>query len=197
MKDQGSNKFFHETKATSPLLTGLPPFIPSYPRVLILGSMPSEASLKQGFYYAHPQNRFFKLLSLFLSKELCDLNSRQMALEYCHIALFDVIKSCRREGSLDSAIHDAIPNDLHSFLQEHSSISCIATNGGLAKKLFLREWKRIIQNLQEHLDLEQERQRILKIKIVNLPSTSPANARFTIQKLKEYYFEIFAYALST
>ncbi len=157
-------------------ITGFPPFLPEKAKVLILGSMPSEASLRQGFYYAHPRNRFFLLLQDFLKEELDDVNSRKKALNKSKIALFDVIGSCRRQGSLDSAIRDAIPNDIAGFLIKHPSITMVVTNGSLAKKLLLKQTlpQTVIQKY--------------------LPSTSPANALWTFAKLKKVYFEVFSYA---
>ncbi len=161
----------------SPLLQGLPPFIPASPRVLILGSMPSVQSLAQDFYYAHPQNRFFKLLSLFTGKELCDVKARKEALGSCNLALFDVIRSCRRCGSADANIHDVEINDINSILEQNVSIELVVTNGTLAKKLFLKHFNE------------------LNVKTLHLPSTSPANARFSLESLKGYYFEVFEFAV--
>ncbi len=157
-------------------ITGFPPFIPEKPRVLILGSMPSEASLKQGFYYAHQRNRFFLLLQDFLKEELSNVDLRKKALCKSHIALFDVIGACTRQGSLDSAIRDAIPNDIAGLLTKYPSITMVATNGNLAKKLLLK------QNLPETVTQRY------------LPSTSPANALWTFDKLREVYFKVFLYA---
>lgn len=164
------------------MLEGLTAFVPPNARVLILGSMPSVASLKASFYYAHPQNRFFKLLGAFLNQELLTIEDRKKALAFTHIALFDVIKSCNREGSLDSAIHDIEPNDITTFLKSYSDIKMIVTNGALSKKLFLRFNQSLITDSY--------------LRILHNPSTSPANAAYSLDRLKEFYFPVFEYALS-
>lgn len=162
----------------SPLLRGLEPFVPATSRILILGSMPSAASLEAGFYYAHPQNRFFRVIGAYAGRDLPDLISRQDALEHLGIALFDVIASCRRQGSLDSAIRDVTLNDISAFITEHPALTAIVTNGGLARHLFERHF------LKTGLIPA-------KISVYALPSTSPANARFSLEALKCAYFEVF------
>ena len=159
------------------ILQGLPPFIPEDPRILILGSMPSEASLEAGFYYAHPQNRFFKIVGVLFGMDVATIPGRKAALASLHIALFDVIGQCRRSGSLDSAIKDAVPNDIPRLLSEHPSIQVVATNGALSRKLLSR------QALPSG------------VKLFNLPSTSPANASWSLQRLIPLYKEAFDAAL--
>lgn len=111
MKLQGS-----DLEGGGRLIHGLPPFIPHFCKILILGSMPSEASLKAGFYYAHPQNRFFRIIGDYLGRPLSDLLSRQQALNELGIGLFDVIASCYRQGSLDKSIVDPTVNNLTDIL---------------------------------------------------------------------------------
>ena len=129
------------------------PFIPSNAQVLILGSMPSVKSLEQGFYYAHPQNRFFKIIAVLHTKWRADLG----------IALYDVVASCEREGSLDSKIKHYDYADIWGLLQQHPSIKTVITNGGFAKTHFTKS------TLKPH-------QAELKFDFVALPSTSPAHA---------------------
>ncbi|MGN0909478.1 MAG: DNA-deoxyinosine glycosylase [Succinivibrio sp.] len=155
------------------LLRGLPPFVPPEPWILILGSMPSEASLEAGFYYAHPRNRFFKIVSMLSSMPAETIAERKAALCALHAALFDAIGQCRRSGSLDSAIRDEVPNDIPRFLREHPGIRVVATNGALSKKLVSR------QALPG------------SVRVFNLPSTSPANAAWSLERLKERYKEAF------
>ena len=162
------------------MLQGLSAFVPADSRVLILGSMPSVASLKASFYYAHPQNRFFKLLGAFLNQDLESTDERKVALTEAHIALFDVIRSCSREGSLDSAITDVVPNDIAAFIRQYPSLKMIVTNGALSKKLF---W-RFNPGLADDCSL----------KIIHNPSTSPANASYSLDRLKAFYFPVFEYA---
>ncbi len=161
----------NELSPCGELLRGLAPFVPEDPLILILGSMPSAASIKAGFYYAHPQNRFFKVIAALFGEALPDLVSRKRALSSMRIALFDVIRECRRKGSLDQAITDAKPNDIPEFLTAHSSIKVVVTNGGLSARLLSK------QKLPEG------------IRVFNLPSTSPANAVWRIDKLTEVYKE--------
>lgn len=155
------------------ILRGLPPFIPGDPRILILGSMPSEASLEAGFYYAHPRNRFFKIIGALSGMDVSTIPARKAALSFLHAALFDAIGQCRRSGSLDSAIKDAVPNDIPRLLSEHPSIKVVATNGALCRKMMSR------QELPA------------SVRIFNLPSTSPANASWSLQRLIPLYKEAF------
>lgn len=139
--------------------------------------MPSTASLKQGFYYAHPQNRFFKVLGAYLGEDLATLDQRKHALEKLGIALFDVIGSCRRQGSLDAKITEVTSNDIPAFIKSHPALEAVATNGGLSRDLFFRHFVK---------------HGLIPAKIVTyaLPSTSPANARFSLEDLKRAYFEV-------
>lgn len=149
------------------LLVGLPPRVGADCRVLVLGSMPSVASLDAANYYAHPRNRFWPLLG-----ELCgfdvgaDYATRMAGLHRAGIGLWDVIGQCRRRGSLDADIEpdSIVANDVPGLLQAHPSIQAIALNGGLAAKLFKR-----------HLQPQLSNRRL---RILALPSTSPANAGF-------------------
>ena len=155
---------------------GFAPFIPPQARVLILGSMPSVKSLEQGFYYAHPHNRFFKIIAVLHTKwrahqaghevEPSVLNTvaqRQAALTDLGIALYDVVASCQREGSLDSKIKNYEYADIWGLLQAHPSIKTVITNGGFARTHFTRS------TLKPHRDE-------LNFNYVALPSTSPAHA---------------------
>lgn len=152
------------------------PFIPPQAQVLILGSMPSVKSLAQGFYYAHPQNRFFKIIAVLHTKwrahkaghevepsVLNTVDARQAALTDLGIALYDVVASCEREGSLDSKIKNYEYADIWGLLQQHPSIKTVITNGGFAKTHFTKS------TLKPH-------QAELNFEFVALPSTSPAHA---------------------
>lgn len=137
-------------------------------RVLILGSFPSVKSRESGFFYGHPQNRFWKVLSGILDVPLPVTveEKKQMLLEN-HIAVWDVIGSCRITGSSDSSIKDVVPNDFTEILGK-SSIERIYSNGAtswnLYKKYLLKE---------------------TGIEALKLPSTSPANAAWNLERLKE------------
>ena len=137
-------------------------------RILILGSFPSVKSREAVFFYGHPQNRFWKVVSGVLG---CDCpqtieEKRTMLLAH-HIALWDVIASCRIEGSSDSSIRDAVPTDL-SVLLAHAPIRAVFCNGQTAFRLYARY---------------QEQETGLPAML--LPSTSPANAAYSVPRLLE------------
>ena len=138
-------------------------------RVLILGTMPSPQSVKNGFYYSHPQNRFWPLLSTLFNEPLPTTPEEKAALVLRHhIALWDVLASCEINGAADSSIRQAVPNDFSSIL-EKAPIKTIYTTGKAAFTLFQKHVAPVIgQNA------------------VYLPSTSPANqALFPWEKLLE------------
>ena len=136
-------------------------------RVLILGSFPSVKSRESGFFYGHPQNRFWKVLSGILNVPLPETveEKKKMLLDH-HIAVWDVIASCRITGSSDSSIKDVVPNDFTKILSE-SSIHCIFANGATSWNLYK---KYIVERTG--------------IEAVKLPSTSPANAAWNLERLK-------------
>lgn len=134
--------------------------------VLILGSFPSVKSREQGFYYGNPQNRFWKTLAAVLDSETPDTVSQKKELLLSHgIALWDVIESCSIEGSDDGSIRGVIPADIKGLLNR-TSISRIFTNGGKAYALYRKF-------------CEKE----TGIPAQPLPSTSPANAAWNLQRL--------------
>ncbi|MGB5832677.1 MAG: DNA-deoxyinosine glycosylase [Thiohalocapsa sp.] len=149
------------------LKTALPPVIGEQPRLLILGSMPGEASLRNGQYYGHGRNAFWPILCDWLSIPTeSDYQTRTRALIANRIALWDVIATCERRGSLDANIRpDSIEvNDFATFFREHQDIRCVAFNGGTVEREFRR---RVQPELDDaHRQIEWRR----------LPSTSPANA---------------------
>jgi TDG/mug DNA glycosylase family protein len=154
-------------------LTGLPAVSGPSPRVLILGSFPSSLSLKRGEYFANPRNRFWPLFEILLGiSAALPYGERVMLLTSKRIALWDVVASCSREGSGDAAIRDPVANDFLSFLRTHPSIRLVVLNGSTAGGLFHRNIRTGIRP---------------SLKVVTLPSTSPANARFTLPKLVEQW----------
>lgn len=135
------------------------PVAPPGARVLILGSMPSVESLNQGFYYAHPRNAFWRILTQVYGEPFPeDIPARIALLERHGIALWDVLQSCEREGSLDSAIRRAAPNDFEGLFRRCPGIRRILLNGGTAYRLFMKWGATFVEG--------RECQR--------LPSTSPA-----------------------
>ncbi|HEY0921670.1 DNA-deoxyinosine glycosylase [Rheinheimera pacifica] len=145
-------------------ITGLAALSPPQARVLLLGSMPGAASLAQQQYYAHPRNLFWPIMA-----ELAGFSAnlpypeKVRALNASGIALWDVIASCQRAGSLDSAIRDEQVNDFAGFFASQPNLAAIGFNGGKAWQSF----KRHVLPLQ-----------IVPagIKLITLPSTSPAHA---------------------
>ena len=135
-------------------------------RILILGSFPSVKSREQSFYYGHPQNRFWRMLSgVFGEQTPVSLEEKKEFLLSHAIALFDVISSCEIEGSSDSSIKNATPNDIRSIV-EGAQIEKIITNGKLAHKLY-----------EKHIAST------VALPEICLPSTSPANAAFSLDRL--------------
>jgi TDG/mug DNA glycosylase family protein len=113
-----------------------PPIINEHSRLLILGSLPGDASLRQGHYYAHPRNAFWPLLSHILQHDLCALSFelRYQTVLQQQIALWDVIHSAKRSGSLDAAIMDAQANCLTDLLAAFPNIEHVIFNGQTAAK---------------------------------------------------------------
>ena len=137
-------------------------------KILILGSFPSVKSRETGFFYGHPQNRFWKVVSALCNeKEPLTIQEKKEMLLRNHIALWDVVASCEITGSSDSSIRNVKANDIKKLIHE-TSISRIYVNGRTAMKLY-----------QKYLE-EQ-----LGIKAMVLPSTSPANAAYSLDRLLE------------
>lgn len=144
----------------------IPPVYNSDSQLLILGSFPSVKSREAQFFYHHPQNRFWKLLAaLFHENVPATIEAKKHFLLRNHIAVWDVIASCEIEGSSDSSIRNVVPNDLSIILQK-APIRQIYTNGGTAFKLY------------EKYCLPSTGQ-----KAIRLPSTSPANAAYSLDRL--------------
>lgn len=145
---------------------GLPPRLGANPRVLVLGSFPSKTSLSEGRYYANPRNQFWPLMRVLLSlPEGKSLAWYEAALPDYGIALWDVIASRKyQKGSMDGAIRDPALNDIPHFIRSHPTLRCIGLNGGKAGSCFRTVWR--------GPDLP-------RVSILHLPSTSPANTRFT------------------
>jgi double-stranded uracil-DNA glycosylase len=134
-----------------------PPLSTPHCHTLILGSMPGIQSLAANQYYAHRQNQFWRIMGAALDFDpASSYETRTAALLENNIALWDVLKSCEREGSLDSAIKNEIPNDLPAFLKTHPEITRILFNGQKAEAAFRR-----------HLENPPA--------LITLPSTSPAH----------------------
>lgn len=145
-----------------PTLQGLPPIANPGARALVLGSMPGGQSLRAGRYYAHPQNLFWAFMGRLIGAgpEL-PYEVRVDRLREAGIALWDVIASCERKGSLDSAIRRAVANDFAGFFEQHRSLRAVLFNGASAETVFRKQIPTGV--VPAGVDL------------VRLPSTSPAN----------------------
>lgn len=140
-------------------------------KILILGTMPSPASLKAGMYYSHPQNSFWKILINIIG-DSCGFtnNQKKEFLLKNRIALWDTLKSCERMGALDSNIKNFKPNDIASLVQSCPGLRAVFLNGSPAFKFYKKFHAETI-NLPFFL----------------LPSTSPANCRYNFnQKLQQW-----------
>ncbi len=150
----------------------IPPVIPDEPKLLILGSFPSVKSREAAFFYGHPQNRFWRVTAAILGEEVPKTTEEKRGMLIKHgIALWDVIVSCEIEGSADSSIREAVPNDLSPILGKNPEMS-IYTNGKTAYDLY-----------RKLIFPKTEKPAIL------LPSTSPANAAFSLEKLVRIWSE--------
>jgi hypoxanthine-DNA glycosylase len=146
-------------------LRGLPPIIDERAEVLILGSFPSEASLAARQYYAHKQNHFWKILGAVIGQPLYEMDyvERLAAVRDARIAVWDVYASCERDGSLDSAIRNAVPNDFAQLKKSAPALRRICFNGQAAG--------RFASSPEAH-----------GFETSILPSTSPANAAWSFER---------------
>lgn len=149
----------------TPALQGLAPVVGPGTRLLVLGSFPSVASLLAQQYYAHPRNQFWPLLSAIWGLDLRALPYAQRLDEVRRrgLGIWDVYAACRRPGSLDSAITDAVPNDLRGLAATLPQLAAIAHNGGESARAM-----RVT--------------RTLGLPVLRLPSTSPANASWSFER---------------
>lgn len=153
------------------VLHELSPVFNAQSRVLFLGTIPSPKSREKGFYYAHPQNRFWPVLAAVFGEEVPQTTEERRNFALSHgIALWDVLASCTIRGADDQSIKDPVANDL-SIILNHADIRAIFTTGkkaaALYKKYCLPQTKR---------------------EAIELPSTSPANCRYyTLERLCDVY----------
>ena len=158
----------------------IPPVFDGNSRVLVLGSFPSVQSRKAAFFYGHPQNRFWRVLSAVFGEPVSGDVPEKKALLLKHkvaakrvmllnggVALWDVIESCDIKGSSDASIKNVVPNDL-SVILSTAAIAHVFTNGQMAHKLYQKY-------LAKEIDLPE----------TVLPSTSPANAAWSLERLTE------------
>lgn len=143
-----------------------PPVYDEYSEILILGSFPSVKSREEQFFYGHPKNRFWKVLSAVFDFPVPEsVEDKRSFLLINRIALWDVVSSCEITGSADSSIKNVIPNDISRILG-NSDIKRIFLNGKTAEKYYNKYIKEKIS-----------------VEAITLPSTSPANAKWTLEML--------------
>ena len=163
--------------AAKPVLAGLAPLVSSRTRLLVLGSFPGAASLAAQQYYGHPQNHFWKILQAIWpgSPIGASASSYQIRSEWLlskGLGLWDVYAACEREGSLDSAIRNAVVNDFAGLRQLCPALEAIAHNGGESFK-------------------HSKHTLLLGLPVYRLPSTSPANASWSFERKLAAWREVF------
>ncbi|WP_018863480.1 DNA-deoxyinosine glycosylase [Thioalkalivibrio sp. ARh3] len=158
-------------------LQAFPPVLNAHTRAVVLGSFPGVASLQAQAYYANPRNQFWPIMAAILGEPFPDLEypERIRRLLEHRIGLWDVYGTCQREGSLDSAIRAAAPNDLTRLTREAPELRLVLHNGA--------ESARRLHETQA-----------LGVKALRLPSTSPANARWSFEAKLEAWAEALASA---
>lgn len=151
-----------------------PPVFDERSRVLVLGTIPSPRSRELGFYYMHPQNRFWKMLCTVLGEELPpDIEGRRGLCLRHGIALWDVLESCEISGAEDSSIRSAVPNRLR-LITDNCDIRAVFTTGKKAHALYARHFADLITD-------------------ICLPSTSPANRTISEDEMLKQYMKIAEY----
>lgn len=144
-------------------------------QILILGSFPSIQSFEKNFYYAHPRNQFWKILESVTGYPVNNRDQKVWLLKECKFGLWDMIKGCSRENSLDSSLENEEVNDITAFLEEHPSINKLAFTGRKSEALFRTHF--------EHLNIET----------VYLPSPSAAYAKMSFNEKTAAYKKALGY----
>jgi TDG/mug DNA glycosylase family protein len=155
-----------------------PPIGDAHAEVLVLGSMPGRASLLAQQYYAHPRNAFWAIIeALFEVDATWPYEKRCAQLVRHHVAVWDVLKTCTRTGSLDSDIdpRTTVANDFQRFFAGHAGIRAVFFNGAMAEKTFTRQ---VLPTLAGA---------VAALPMTRLPSTSPANASYTFERKLEQW----------
>lgn len=153
----------------------LDPIIYKDTQTLILGSFPSIKSFEKNFYYAHPSNKFWKILEATTAYPVNNLDQKLWLLKECKLGLWDMIRRCSRDNSLDSSLENEEVNDIAGFLELHPSITKLAFTGKKAEALFKTHFS--------HLEIE----------MVYLPSPSSAYAAMKFESKVEAYKKALGY----
>ena len=163
-------KYFPECYQYEHIVHPFPPLYDKSSTILILGSLPSVKSREQLFFYGHPQNRFWKVMAALTDENVpMTIDEKKELLHKHHIALWDTIYSCDIVGSSDSSIKNVVPTDIEPIIN-NSKITKIFCNGNTSGKYY-----------------KKYQQNNIGIEAVVLPSTSPANAAFSLEKLLEVW----------
>lgn len=152
-------------------LHGFDPIIAKSPKAMILGSMPSVVSLEKHEYYGYRHNRFWKIMGAYFQAELSSYEQKKQLIIDHSLILWDVIASCEREGSLDSAIRQVHVNDIAALVQTYPKIQCILCNGKKSWELYQRHFEKRIS-----------------VPCICLPSTSNANRTIKESELFAQWF---------
>ena len=172
-----SGRSDRDTKRSERVIHPFPPLFDGNSRILILGSFPSVRSREQQFFYGHPQNRFWKVIAAVTESEVPGTIDEKKALILDHgLALWDSIASCRIAGSSDSAITDVVPNDL-SVILDSCNIEKIFCNGKKSHEIYSKYIEPVTGRPAEVL-----------------PSTSPANAAWSSERLIKEWGRALGYA---
>lgn len=151
-------------------IMAFPPILPERPHTLILGTMPGGRSLEAGQYYAHPQNQFWRILGeIYGAMPQLDYEERVEILQRNGIAVWDVLDSCERAGSMDADIKNPVVNDFNAFYDAHPTIDLVVFDSATAENFYRRH---VLPVLRHHKSYRRA------------PSPSPAHARIPFaQKL--------------
>ena len=153
------------------MIKSFDPLIFGDTQVLIIGTMPSEASLAAGEYYAFRYNAFWPIIGALCGKKLYTYEQKKQALQKMRLGLWDNLQYCRREGSSDSRIRDEIPNDFTALLQVYPQIKKLLFNGKKSADFF-KKYQPVLWREYSH---------------VTMPSTSSANARLSLEQKTEIW----------
>lgn len=161
------------------IINSLPPVIAENTKILVLGSMPGEISLRLQQYYAHPRNQFWRLMNDLIGIPMnAEYEIRVGHLQHAGIGLWDTLKTCERSGSSDARINPVSEeaNDIPGLLEQVPSIDAICFNGRKAEQTFRKHLSPSLPAYHQH-----------KICLINLPSTSPANTSLAYGQKLEYW----------
>lgn len=160
--------------------TAFPPIVDQHTQVLMLGTMPSEESLRRQEYYGNPKNKFWTLLfTVYNQPFVSDYRKRVAFLLEQHIGIWDVLQSCEGKGSLDSSIENEIPNDFNTFFKQYPQIESICFTSKKAEHFY-----------KKYVGFDNQRSYLV------LPSPSPANARMTFAEKSRQWRELLERILS-